>query len=220
MKNARHLFVAVMGAWMGAAGIEHGVGELMQGNVAATGIMIRSWPESPFFQSLNGEPAMTLIPNLQVTGILAITFSLLFAGWAIFFSARKSGGVVMILLAIPMLLFGGGIFPPILGALIGAAVAVCQDKPDSQLTTRLRWRLGKAWRWIFVACCIAWLALFPGVAVLGYFFRIDDARVTLAIMLTAFTLLFLSFWSSIQHDRLGSSLVHPDDWNKTRNKSK
>ncbi len=216
MKNARHLFVAVMGAWMGAAGIEHGVGELMQGNVAATGIMIRSWPESPFFQSLSGEPAMTLIPNLQVTGVLAISFSLLFAGWAIFFSARKSGGVVMMLLAIPMLLFGGGIFPPILGALIGAAAAVCQGKPGSQLTTGLRWWLGKAWRWIFVACCIAWLALFPGVAALGYFFRVNDARVTLAVMLTAFTLLFLTFWSSIQHDRLGSSLVHSDDRNNPR----
>jgi len=81
-----------------------------------------------------------------------------------------------------------------------------------------------------MACCIAWLALFPGVAALGYFFRIDDARVTLAIMLTAFTLLFLTFWSSIQHDRIASSnpsenplvksLVLPENWNTTRNKSK
>ena len=98
MKNARHLFVAVMGAWMGAAGIEHGVGEFLQGNVVTQGIMIRSWPESPFFKSLSGEPALTLIPNMQVTGVLAISFSLLFAGWAIFFSMRKSGGVVMMLL--------------------------------------------------------------------------------------------------------------------------
>jgi hypothetical protein len=230
MKNAKHLFITIMGALMGAAGMEHGVGELIQGNVAAQGIMIRSWPESPFFQSLSGEPALTLIPNLQVTGVLAISFSLLFTVCAIFFSARKSGGVVMMMLAVPMLLFGSGIFPPILGALIGAGATVCQNKLDPQLTTGLRWWFGKSWRWIFAACCIAWLALFPGVAILGYFFGIDDTNVTVAIILIAFTLLILTFWSSVQHDRISSHSpnentlvkfqVHSDKWKTIRSKNK
>ena len=33
--NARYFFVATMGALMGLAGIEHGVGEILQGNVPA-----------------------------------------------------------------------------------------------------------------------------------------------------------------------------------------
>ena len=121
MKSARYQFVAIMGTLMGFAGIEHGVGEILQGNVAPEGLMIRSWPHSAFLQSLNGEPAMTILPNLRFTGLLAVVFSLLFAGWAAFFVQRKHGGLVLMLLAIPMLLFGGGIFPPILGLLIGAA---------------------------------------------------------------------------------------------------
>jgi hypothetical protein len=202
MINARRLFVAVMGALMGAAGAEHGVGELLQGNVAPQSIMIRSWPESPFFQSLGGEPAMTILPDMLLTGVLAISFSLLFVGWSIFWAARKNGGLVMMLLAVPLLLFGGGIFPPVLGAIIGAGVLLTQGKPDPQPLTGFRRWFGEAWPWIFAACCIAWLALFPGIAVLGYFFEVDDMRITLASMVIAFVLLFLAFWSGTQHDRL------------------
>ena len=57
MESARYQFVAIMGAWMGAAGVEHGVGEILQGNFVPDGILIRSWPQSAFFASLNGEPA-------------------------------------------------------------------------------------------------------------------------------------------------------------------
>ncbi len=62
---------------------------------------------------------MTIVPNLLVTGILAILFSLAFPVWAALFVERKNGGLVLILLAAGMLLFGGGIFPPVIGILIG-----------------------------------------------------------------------------------------------------
>ena len=51
---------------------------MLQGNVAPEGIMILSWPDSEVFAILAGEPAMTIVPNLLITGILAILFSLLF----------------------------------------------------------------------------------------------------------------------------------------------
>jgi hypothetical protein len=201
MVNAKRLFVAVMGALMGLAGIEHGVGEILQGSITPEGIMIRSWPDSAFFHSLGGEPAMTLLPNMRLTGILAVTFSLLFTGLAIFFAPRKYGGLVLMLLALPMLLFGGGIFPPILGLLVGAAAARMREPAGTRPVAGLRQFIGQQWRWIFAACCMAWLALFPGVAVLGYFFGIDEVGVTLAIMVAAFVLLFLAYWSGVQHDR-------------------
>jgi len=202
MINARRLFIAVMGAVMGAAGVEHGVGEFLQGGTVPDGIMIQSWPESPFFQSLSGEPALTILPDLRLTGGLAVFFSLLFAGWAIFAATRKHGGAVLMLLAVPMLLFGGGIFPPVLGACIGAAAV--QRAPEPRQITGLRRWLGKAWRWIFLVCCVAWLALFPGVAVLDYFFAVNDTKITLTAMTAAFGSLILAYWSSIQHDRLAS----------------
>lgn len=200
--NARHLFVATIGTLMGLAGIEHGIGEVLQENGAQHSLMIQSWPDSAFFHSLNGEPAMTILPDLHITGILAVLFSLLFAGGAIFFAQRKHSGQVLILLAVLMLLFGGGIFPPILGALVGAAATGLQPKATGQPITSLGRQLGSAWRWIFAACCLAWLALFPGVAVMGYFFGVDDVHVTLAVMMAAIVLLFLAYWSGIQHDRI------------------
>lgn len=199
MQSAQHRFIAVMGAWMGAAGVEHGVGEILQGSVVPEGIMILSWPDSAFFQSLSGEPAMTIIPDMLVTGILAVLISLLFAAWSVFFSTRRHGGRVMMLLALLMLLFGGGIFPPLLGLLIGAAAGARAGAPAPG---GLRRALGRGWRWIFAACCLAWLALLPGVAVLDYFFGVDNEAVTLSIMAAAFSLLFLAWWGGIQHDRL------------------
>ncbi len=200
--NAKYTFVATMGALMGLAGIEHGIGEILQGNETATSMMIRSWPDTAFFQSLNGEPAMTILPNMLITGTLAVLFSALFTGWAIFFARRKQGGLVLMLLAVLMLLFGGGIFPPILGALIGAAAARIQPTAAAKPVTGLARLLGQAWGWVFAACCLAWLALFPGVAILDYFFGVDDVRLTLTMMAAAFGLLYLAYWSSIQHDRM------------------
>lgn len=208
MNSRRRLFVAVMGAWMGLAGIEHGVGEVLQGNVPVEGIMILSWPDSAFFRSLSGEPAMTILPNMLLTGIVAILVSLVFAVWAIFFVQRRHGGLILMLLAVPMLLFGGGIFPPVLGGLVGAAAGgldrTVPAHPVSDAGARLSRLIGRGWPWIFAACCMAWLALLPGVAVLDYFFGVDNEAVTLTIMSAAFALLFLAYWSSRQSDRLAN----------------
>lgn len=201
--KATRLWVSVMGAWMGLAGIEHGIGEILQGNQAPEGIMIQSWPGSTFFQNLSGEPALTVLPNLLYTGLLTVGFSLVFVAWSILGAHRQRGGWGLMLLAIPMLLFGGGIFPPLLGFLIGAAAtrvpaAIRLRRP----ATGFNRLIATKWPCIFAACCAAWLALFPGVALLGYFFGINHAGVILTIIAAAFGLLFLSYRSSIEHDRL------------------
>ena len=120
MNNATQVTVSTFGVIMGLASIEHGIGEVLQGNIAPSGIMFPSWPGSAFFRSVNGEPAMSIVPNLLVTGILASLVSLIFLVLAIKFVQRKHGGQVMMLLSIIMLLVGGGIFPPIIGLMIGA----------------------------------------------------------------------------------------------------
>jgi hypothetical protein len=202
MKSARYQFVAIMGTIMGAAGIEHGVGEFLQGNIAPDGVMIQSWPHSAFFQSLNGEPALTVLPNLRLTGLLAIGFSLLYAIWAIYFAQSKYNRWILMLLAIPMLLFGGGIFPPILGLLIGTAASEFRSPIRQKSVGGVARFLGRSWRWILCACCVSWLILFPGISVLNYFFGVDSVPFTLIVMITAFLFLFVAYKSSIQHDRL------------------
>jgi hypothetical protein len=202
MKNANRIFSSTFGAIWALAGIEHGIGEVLQGSLAPSGVMFPSWPDSAFFRSLGGEPAMTVIPNLLITGILAILFSLALLVWAILFVQRKNGGLVMILLSVAMLLAGGGIFPPILGILVGV-VATRIHAPASSKTPRFdgfRRFLAKLWPWSFTACIIAWLSMFPGLAFIGYFFGVKNPMIILAILLIALGTLILTVFSGFAYD--------------------
>ncbi len=203
MRNATGVMTASMGGLMGMAGIEHGIGEILQGSTAPAGLMIQSWPGSAFFHSMGGEPALTVIPNLLVTGILAVFFSLAYGVWVIFMVQRKNGGLVLILLALGMLLVGGGIFPPIIGAGIGILRTRIQA-PDRRCMTRipagLRRFLGQVWPGSFVVCIMAWLALFPGINILAYFLRVDDPQITVSVILLALAALLLAIFSGFAYD--------------------
>jgi hypothetical protein len=201
--SATRVVVSTFGIIMGLAGIEHGIGEILQGNVAPNGIMFPSWPESEFFRIVAGEPAMTIIPNLLITGILAILFSLIFLIWATKFVQRKNGGLVLILLAIIMLLVGGGIFPPVIGIIIGA-LGTRINAPLTWWRTHpsigLRHFLGKVWPWSFVACLIGWLFLFPGINILGYFFGVNNSNLTVILIFFALASLLLTIFTGFAYD--------------------
>lgn len=188
MKNATRALVSTLGAIMGVGGFEHGIGELLQGNTAPSGIMILSWPDSAFFRTVAGEPAMTIVPNLLVTGILSMIVSLIFLIWATMLVQKKNSGVVLILLSIIMLLVGGGIFPPILGIMIGALATRVNAQLAwwrAHLSQSLLRFLAKLWMWSFFANLTAWLLLFPGTSILGYFFGVNNANLTAIIFLFA-----------------------------------
>jgi hypothetical protein len=202
MRNATRVFASTFGAIMALAGIEHGIGEVLQGSLAPSGIMFPSWPDSAFFHSLGGEPAMTIVPNLLITGTLAILISLALLIWAILFIQRKNGGLVMILLSIAMLLAGAGMFPPVFGVLIGT-VATRIHAPVSSKVHRLdnfRRFLAKLWPWSYTACIIAWLSMFPGLALLGYFFGLNNPMVFLVILFLALGTFLLTIFSGFAYD--------------------
>src|SRR4030065_52179 len=108
MKKLR-IAASAIGIFAGLGGASHGPGEILQGNVAPSSIIIEAWPS---LTALGGEPAMTLIPNFIVTGVLTIIFGLLVAVWAGKYVERKNGVIFLIRLSIIMLLVGGGIGPP------------------------------------------------------------------------------------------------------------
>ena len=195
MRSATKVTVLTFAAVMGLAGVEHGIGEILQGSIAPAGIIFPSWPDSAFFRSVGGEPAMTIVPNLLVTGILAILFSLAFSVWAALYVERKNGGLVLILLAAGMLLFGGGIFPPVIGILIGI-LAMRINAPllgwRTHFPAALRDFLGRLWPWSFGVCVLAWLCLFPGINILGYFFGVTDPSCTVLLIGLAFGMLGLT----------------------------
>lgn len=184
MRNATRVTVSTFGALAGLMGIEHGIGETLQGNIAPDGIVISSWPGSVLFRILAGEPAMTIVPNLLASGILAILFSLIFLVWATMFVQRKNGGLVLILLSIAMLLVGGGFGPPMLGIIVGVT-ATRINAPltwwRTHLPVGLRRFLGKLWPWSFVAGLVAWLLLFPGSILLDYFFSVSNPELVVSI---------------------------------------
>jgi len=105
-----------LGVIAGITGCIHGLGEILQGNVAPSGIVIEAWPALTL---LIGEPAMTLIPNFFVTGVLATIFGILVTIVAAVYIHRKNGGLVLILLSIMMLAVGCGIIPPVIGVIAG-----------------------------------------------------------------------------------------------------
>lgn len=185
MRNATRVTVSTVGALVGLGGLEHGIGEILQGNHPPEGMMILSWPESALFRVLVGEPAMTIIPNLFVTGILAILFSLIFLVWATMFVQRKNGGLVLILLSIFMLLAGGGFAPPMFGIILGVA-ATRINKPltwwRARFSMGLRRVLGELWPWFLACDLVSWLLLLPGSILFDYFFGVSNPELVIAVL--------------------------------------
>jgi hypothetical protein len=200
MKSATRVYAATFGVIMALAGVEHGIGEILQGNVAPEGIMILSWPEAEFFRNLGGEPAMTVVPNLLLTGILAVVISLALLVWSLLFVNRKNGGLIMMLLSSVMLLVGGGIFPPVFAMLTGLAASRMYTTASSLKAQRADgWRhvLARLWPWSYAVCVLAWPAVFP----VGYFWGEKYPAFLLVVLFIALGTLLLSLFASFAYDR-------------------
>ncbi len=203
MKSATNTFVSTFGAIMALAGLEHGIGEVLQGPGVPKGLIIESWPGSPFFRILGGEPALTVIPNLRLTGLLAILFSLALLVWSLFFVQRKHGGLVMALLSIPMLLAGAGLFPPVLNLLVSMAAAKIGAPftwSRARLPGGLLRLLSRLWPVARPACIAGWLMMIPGIPALNYFFGIDNETLTLSVLLFTLGNLLLAALSAFAWD--------------------
>jgi len=167
----------IFGVLAGLGGLTHGIGEVLQGNVKPGGIIINSWTQGPIATNMGGEPGMTIVPNLRITGILTIIISLAVVIWSAAFVQGKSGGRILILLSVLLLLVGGGFGPPIIGILAGVA-GTGIGRPSTWWRRRLSspaWRfLTSAWPWIFGIAVINGVFLVIGSVVLVYFFDLDN----------------------------------------------
>jgi hypothetical protein len=203
MRNATRVTTGVMGTLFGLAGLEHGIGEIMQGNIAPAGIMFVSWPDAKFFSNVAGEPAMSLVPNMLVSGVLTILVSLAFIAWATRFVQRRNGALVLILMSIILLLVGGGFGPPVSGIILG--IATTRMKPSlhgwpSRLPVGVLTFITRIWPECLSACVLAWLVMLPGSSILAYYFGVDDPTLTQILILAAFSLLFLTIFTGYVHD--------------------
>jgi hypothetical protein len=169
MRKATKTVATYLGFTAGIAGIEHGIFEIMQGNTQPEGLMIESiGPPCIPEEIWNAcEPAMTIIPNFLITGILAVIIGLIILVWSVVFIKRKQSGVVLIVLSIALLLFGGGLFPPLIGIIGGiSGIKINQPITGKQLG-RLTQLAARLWPWPLVIFMV-WVF---GQWIVGYLFN-------------------------------------------------
>jgi len=70
--TAARWVATIYGILVGLAGIEHGISEILQGDVPATDIMINAIGDRYKFWTGSSERALTIIPNFLWTEILAV----------------------------------------------------------------------------------------------------------------------------------------------------
>ena len=186
-KTTTTLFLT-LGVLAGIMGIEHGIGEVLEGYRPTDSVFILSWPDTPFFEIMSGEPAMTIIPNYLVTGLLAIFFSCVFLVVLLKPSPDRKAIIVLFTLLIFMLLAGGGFGPPILGMIV-VLIALKRNSPLkiwSKLPSKVHSVLSMLWPWSFGLCLIGWLMLFPGAALIVFFTGMDSALLMIIPIIIAF----------------------------------
>ena len=123
--SVRIAVASILGIFAGVAGASHGPGEILQGNIAPTGIIIEAWPAVTL---LAGEPAMTLIPSFSVSGIVTVILGIAVTIWAATRIQSENGALVLILLSTLMLFVGGGLLPPVFGVVAGIICARVRQK--------------------------------------------------------------------------------------------
>jgi hypothetical protein len=199
--SATRIVASTFGVLAGLLGIEHGYFETLQGNGAPGGMYILAMgPPCQTNKIWHGcEPAMTIIPNFFVTGVLAIIVSLIVIVWAAVFVQRKRGGLVLILLSIIQLLVGGGFVPLALGIIAGVAGTRIHEPFTwwrAHLSVHARRFLAALWPWSLIAF-VVW---FPGEWILGYFFNEYLLNLTLITMFFSLGLMLLTALTAFAHD--------------------
>lgn len=121
--SATRVVASTLGVLVGLAGIEHGVFEVLRGNVAPEGFLIDAIGPTQKLWEHGGEAAVTIVPNFLITGILAVIVGLGVAVWAVAFLHRRYGAGVLMLLSVALWLVGGGFAPPIFFGIPASLVA-------------------------------------------------------------------------------------------------
>jgi hypothetical protein len=164
--SALRATASVFGIYAGLLGMEHGFFETLQGNIVPKGIKILAVgpPGLPF--PFGHEPAITLIPDFLITGIVAMIFGLLIMLWSAMFVQKKHGAVILCLLSVILLLVGGGFGPITL--LITASIAAARiDKPLFWWRSHLRANIRRLLANLWPSCLLAALLWVPFEFALG-----------------------------------------------------
>ncbi len=179
-KPPLRITASFLGIYAGLIAIQHGIFEIIQGNTIPDALMFNAiGPPCQAEEVWHAcFPAMTLIPNLLITGIAAVLVGLGMAVLAISVAGRRRRGLLLGMLSVLVLITGGGFVPVWIG--MAAAIAASLRTPDR--TGKAFWNiLGRLWPWPLILMAL-WL---PGSWILGHLFR--------GVMLQFSGMLFLVF---------------------------
>ena len=168
--SAIRVVASTFGILVGLAGIEHGIFEILQGNVKPDGILVDAIGPAQRFWEYSSETALTIIPNMLLSGILAVIFGIVVSIWAAYFINKKYGARVFMFLSIILWLVGGG-FAPLFMAVFGFIAASKIDSPlnwwRTHLPSFLKRFLAILWPWSIIIYVMAFV-IGVEIAIFGY----------------------------------------------------
>ncbi len=183
--NKIRITASAIGVLLGLAGIvNHGIFEILQGNITTKGFYIEAIGENHRFWLFGTEGAFTLIHNFLITGIFAILVGLTIVVWSLKYIHIKHGTTVFLAQFILLTLVGGGIGHIVL-SLPTWAFATRINKPldwwEKILSFQLRKKLASVWIYFLLATLISWLIVME-LGIFGYFPGQDDPDAILNIV--------------------------------------
>lgn len=155
---------------------------------------------------------MSVIPNMLVTGILPLPFSLVLVVWSAMPLPRRYGGVGLILLSVVLLLVGGGLGPPLMLLVAGAAATrVPNPLPwwPPRSSTDPPPLVARLWRAALVASVIGYLSLLPAIPIADQLIGPVDPVVVGVVGLFAFATFFLAVIAALAWDSYHSGASAP-----------
>ena len=201
--------VATLGAVVAFAALEHGIGEMLQGTGPADGLMFESWPRNDAFASVGGEPAMSIIPNLLVAGIVTCLLALVFVWVALRVGRGRHEGATLVGLSLLLLLVGGGMAPPLIGVVLGSVWARAQRVRAVAPPSRFAANLGARWRPLLILTVASYLMLVPGTVLLHLLLGVSSAVLVVVLIVMAFSGLVLTLVAARAADRTDGPSEQP-----------
>jgi hypothetical protein len=176
---------SVLGTLLGLAGIvNHGIFEVLQGNISTNGFYIEAISEAHRFWLHGTEGAFTVIHNFLITGICVIFVGTAIIVWSLRYTHVKHWATVFLVLLILLTLVGGGI-GHILLFLPTWALATRINKSldwwERIMSALLRKTLSALWKYSLVTTTIFWLILME-LGIFGYFPGQTDPDIILNIV--------------------------------------
>jgi len=195
MNQATKMTASTMGVLVGLAGIEHGIFEMLQGNLRPDNLMIAAIGPMQRFWPFGEETALTIVPNFLATGILAVIFGVFVTIWSIKYIDKIFGALILFLSGVTLFLVGGG-FAPIFMTFIASLTASRINSPLKfwrMLMPRfLQWFLGKIWLGVLVAYVVIFVFSVV-VAIFGWPLKLFLSADTTSSYLGVLSYIMLAF---------------------------